>query len=387
MHKTISILGATGSIGKQTLDVVQGLGEGVRVRWITCNTRVDELARLARHHRPYGVAIREEGAWARFKELYPEFSGPTLCGEEGLCEAAADSANTLVMSAMVGFSGVVPTLAAIQAGHDIALANKESLVSAGQLITAAVAQYGVTMIPVDSEHSAIAQCLVGEDAVAIEKIILTASGGPFREASNDFLESVSVAQALQHPNWDMGAKITIDSATLMNKGFEVIEAHWLFNLPAEKIEVVIHPQSIIHSMVEFVDGSVKAQMGMPTMLVPIQYALTQPRRQQLAHTRLSLADVAELTFSKPDVERFPCLQFAYNAMAEGGTAGCILNAANEIAVHAFLEGKLSFTGIPRVIEQTIERMKCLEQPSLAHILAADAETRSVAQDILSTITV
>lgn len=366
---------------------MQGLGESVRLRWIACNTRITELVHLTRRHKPYGVAIRDEGAWARFKEMCPEFSGPVLCGEEGLCEAAADSANTLVMSAMVGFSGVVPTLAAIQAGHDIALANKESLVSAGHLITSAVAKHNVALIPVDSEHSAIAQCLVGEDVEAITRIILTASGGPFRDATTEFMETVSVEQALNHPNWDMGAKITIDSATLMNKGFEVIEAHWLFNLPPEKIEVVIHPQSIIHSMVEFVDGSVKAQMGMPTMLVPIQYALTQPHRKQLAHPRLSLADVAALTFTKPDVERFPCLQFAYDAMAEGGTAGCILNAANEVAVHAFLEGKLSFTGIPRVIEQTIERMKCLEQPSLADILDADAETRSVALDLVNTVTV
>lgn len=380
MHRSISILGSTGSIGKQTLEILSNLSDEIRLRWITCNTRVHDLVEQAHKHKPYGVAIRDEAACAMFKELYPDFVGPVLCGEEGLCEAAADSAHSLVVSAMVGFSGVVPTLAAITAGHTIALANKETLVSAGQIINDAALQHHVEILPVDSEHSAIAQCLVGEDIRSVSRLILTASGGPFRGLSAEELKGVTPAQALKHPNWTMGEKITIDSATLMNKGFEVIEAHWLFGLPANQIHVVIHPQSIIHSMVEFVDGSIKAQMGQPTMLVPIQYALTQPHRRPLETRPLSLADVGSLTFSEPDLQHFPCLRLAYDVLCEGGLAGCVLNAANEIAVYAFLEGSIEFMEIPRIIELCLERMKCSDEPSLSRVLETDAETRLFARN-------
>jgi 1-deoxy-D-xylulose-5-phosphate reductoisomerase len=301
-----------------------------------------------------------------------------LCGEEGLCEAAADEQNSLVMSAMVGFSGVVPTLAAIQAGRTVALANKESLVSAGAVIMGAIRTNGTTLLAVDSEHSAIAQCLVGEPPHSIKRLILTASGGPFLNTPLHELHAITPAAALQHPNWTMGNKITVDSATMMNKGFEVIEAHWLFNLAAEHITVVVHPQSIVHSLVEFVDGSVKAQMSHPTMLIPIQYALTFPSREHLQVRPFELARIGALTFVEPDFDRFPCLRLAYEALGVGGSAGCVLNAANEVAVYAFLNGDARFTDIAKIVEQTLASMKIIDQPSLADLVAIDAEARSVA---------
>ncbi len=377
MARSITILGATGSIGRQTLQVLQGLGEAYTLRWITCNTKVDELDALVREYRPYGVAIRDEGAWTRFRQL-SNFSGPVLCGEEGLCEAAADSANHVVMSAMVGFSGVVPTVAAINAGHVVALANKETLVSAGHIITQRIAATRATLLAVDSEHSAIVQCLVGENTQSIRRIILTASGGPFRTTPIEELHTITPEAALQHPNWSMGNKITVDSATMMNKGFEVIEAHWLFSLDAENIDVVVHPQSIVHSLVEFVDGSVKAQLSHPTMLIPIQYALTYPERQPLNVKAFNLADIATMTFAPPDLERFPCLNLAYAALREGGSAGCVLNASNEVAVQQFLAGAIPFTHIPKTIERTLASMNPVAQPSLADLVAIDSEARLLA---------
>ncbi|MCO6466502.1 MAG: 1-deoxy-D-xylulose-5-phosphate reductoisomerase [Bradyrhizobiaceae bacterium] len=386
MPRTITILGSTGSIGTQTLEVLdtlsaQGAGDHADtfvVRWLTCNTRVADLVPQVRKYKPYGVAIRDEAACAQFKSLCPDFTGPVLCGEEGLCEAAADPANTIVMSAMVGFSGVVPTVVAIRAGHPIALANKESLVSAGEYITGIAREQGVPILAVDSEHSAIAQCLVGEELKSISRIVLTASGGPFLNTSTEQLDDVSPEQALKHPNWMMGAKITIDSATLMNKGFEVIEARWLFGVHASQIDVVVHPQSIIHSLVEFVDGSVKAQLGIPTMHIPIQYALTYPRRLASPVQPMSLTKLGSLTFFEPDHQRFPCLKLAFDALEAGGTAGCIVNAANEVAVHAFLNKHIRFTEIPRVIERTLESMKNQQNPSLPTILETDAEARIIA---------
>lgn len=378
--RTISILGSTGSIGTQTVDIVARQGDRFRVNFLTCNTRVDDLAEQVRRVRPRGVAIREEWAWKRFRELCPEFDGLVLVGEEGLCAAASDADNDVVMSAMVGFSGVVPTMAAIRAGHVIGLANKETLVSAGAIMTAAAQKYGATLIAVDSEHSAILQCMVGERTNDIEKFIITASGGPFRTFSHEALGAVTAAQALKHPNWSMGSKITIDSATLMNKGFEVIEARWLFDLPSSKIDVVVHPQSIIHSMVQFIDGSVKAQMGIPTMLVPIQYALTFPVREPLDIARMDLAAMGSLTFEHADRDRFPCLQIAYDVLDEGGSAACIANAANEVAVAAFLGGRIGFMDIPATIARTLEHMERAAHPSLDDIVAIDAAARIYATE-------
>ncbi|MBU3742620.1 MAG: 1-deoxy-D-xylulose-5-phosphate reductoisomerase [Candidatus Kapabacteria bacterium] len=378
--RTITVLGSTGSIGTQTVDILSRHGERYVVNFLTCNTRVDDLAEQVRRIRPRGVAIREEWAWKRFRELCPDFTGPVLLGEEGLCEAAAHADNDVVMSAMVGFSGVVPTMAAIRAGHVIGLANKETLVSAGDIMTAAARAYGATLIAVDSEHSAILQCMVGERRADIETFIITASGGPFRSYDMESLHGVTAAQALRHPNWSMGAKITIDSATLMNKGFEVIEARWLFDLPSSRIDVVVHPQSIIHSMVQFIDGSVKAQMGIPTMLVPIQYALTYPAREPLDIPRMDLASIGALTFESADRERFPCLQLAYDVLDEGGSAACIANAANEVAVAAFLDGRIGFMDIPACISTTLHHMERLAHPSLDDIVATDAAARRYATE-------
>jgi 1-deoxy-D-xylulose-5-phosphate reductoisomerase len=377
-HRSITILGSTGSIGRQTLDVLTNLHGSFTARWLTCNSRWEDLAEQVLVHRPHGVAIREEAAWKAFTE-HVDFDGVVLCGEEGLCEAAADSENSVVMSAMVGFSGVVPTMAAVHAGHTIGLANKESLVSAGHLIMPAARQHGATVIAVDSEHSAILQCLVGERRDHVSRFIITASGGPFRMIPLDELDKMTWQQALQHPNWIMGNKITIDSATLMNKGFEVMEAHWLFDAQAEEIDVVIHPQSIIHSMVQFIDGSVKAQMGVPTMMVPIQYALTYPERRALEIESMDLAQMGSLTFERPDTQRFPCLKLAYDALQSGGSAGCVINAANEVAVHAFLHDRLRFTDIPRLIESSLEHMEHLSHPSLTDIVDLDARTREFAE--------
>lgn len=377
---SITVLGSTGSIGTQALDILERSGKGHTLRWITCNTRWQDLADQARRFSPHGVAIRDEQAWKAFKDAMPDFKGPVLCGDEGICEAAADKANAVVLSAMVGFSGVLPTMAAIKAGHTIGLANKESLVSAGSILMPAVDTYGATLLAVDSEHSAILQCVVGEHRDDLEKVIITASGGPFRTHSKDQLQSVTAAQALKHPNWDMGAKITIDSATLMNKGFEVIEAFWLFGLRPDQIDVVVHPQSIIHSMVQFIDGSVKAQMGVPTMLVPIQYALTYPRRYALDIPRMDLASIGQLTFEAPDTERFPCLAIAYEVMRREGTSGAAVNAANEIAVAAFLQGRLRFLDIPATIEHVLGHMEHVSHPSLDDIVHVDEAARSMAMD-------
>ena len=374
-QRIVTVLGSTGSIGTQTLDVVSRNPQEYSLRWITCNTRVADLAQQVERYKPYGVAIRDKQAYAEFKRLCPLFTGPILCGEDGLCLAASDPQNTIVISAMVGFSGVVPTLAAIRAGHTIGLANKETLVSAGSIITTECRVYGATLLAVDSEHSAILQCLLGESISEVEEFVITASGGPFREFSVEQMQDVTAKDALQHPNWTMGAKITIDSATLMNKGFEVIEARWLFNVPAEKIKVVVHPQSIIHSMVQFVDGSVKAQLGLPSMLLPIQYALTYPRRKPLSSPRLNLTHIQNLTFQEPDLARFPCLRIAYEVLREGGSAPCVANAANEIAVAKFLAGSIGFLEIPATIEKALAHIEHVVDPSIANIIEIDAATR------------
>jgi len=378
MQTTVSILGSTGSIGTQALEVLRDYHSDVRVAFLTTNSKVELLAEQVLLYNPIGVAIADEIAYKRFKEI-SSFNGTILCGKEGICQAAAFSENDVVISALVGFSGVEPTLAAIEQGITVALANKETLVSAGSIICETARAKNVSLIAVDSEHSAILQCIVGEKEETIEKLIITASGGPFRLNSDEELLGVTPQQALRHPNWEMGAKITIDSATLMNKGFEVIEAKWLFNIDTSKIEVVVHPQSIIHSMVQFCDGSVKAQLGLPDMKLPIHYALTYPNRAPTNLQRLDITKYQSLTFEKPDLVRFPCLQIAFEALEKGGNATAIINAANEIAVQRFLQNEIRFTDIPILIEKTLSTMKHINNPSLNEIIESDIEARHISR--------
>jgi 1-deoxy-D-xylulose-5-phosphate reductoisomerase len=382
MSKTISILGSTGSIGCQTLQVIDLVRDEWEINFLTVNSKIDELEQQISRYNPRGVAISDERFYREFKSA-TSFKGEILCGEEGVCAAAGDSRNTIVMSSLVGFSGVMPTLAAIESGAIIALANKETLVSAGEIITAAARQKNVPILAVDSEHSAILQCLAGESWNEIEKIILTASGGPFRQLPVEEFGAITLAQALRHPNWSMGNKITIDSATLMNKGFEVIEARWLFDLPSEKIDVVVHPQSIIHSLVQFTDGSVKAQLGTPDMRVPIAYALNFPHHISMNFPRLDLLAIGNLTFFPPDLQKFPCLQLAFDALKAGGTATAILNAANEVAVQAFLSEKINFTDIPILIGSALDKIQNVVHPSLEEISTADVETRAFVRQELN----
>lgn len=379
--RTLTILGSTGSIGTQTLDIVRQFKDDFFINVLTANTRIKELEAQIREFNPKAVAISNENAWKEFRNT-TSFKGEILCGEEGVIAAASHPDNDIVMQALVGFSGVAPTLAAIEQGATIALANKETLVSAGSIVMKSAEEKQVPILAVDSEHSAILQCMVGEERSMIDKIILTASGGPFRELEKNAFHSITREQALKHPNWVMGQKITIDSATLMNKGFEVIEACWLFDLTPEQIEVVIHPQSIIHSLVQFGDTSIKAQLGTPDMRVPIIYALFHPERRNADLPKLDLLTAGNLTFFKPDTERFPCLQLAYDAMKTGGTAPAVLNAANEIAVQYFLENKASFLQIPQIIEKVLEKMSIIDNPDIHQIDEADREARILAKEFL-----
>jgi 1-deoxy-D-xylulose-5-phosphate reductoisomerase len=379
--RTLTILGSTGSIGTQTLDIVRQFKDDFSINVLTANTRIKELEDQIREFNPKAVAISNEDAWKEFKNT-TSFKGEILCGEEGVIAAASHPDNDIVMQALVGFSGVAPTLAAIEQGATIALANKETLVSAGSIVMKSAKEKQVPILAVDSEHSAILQCMAGEERSMIDKIILTASGGPFREFEKDAFSSITREQALKHPNWVMGQKITIDSATLMNKGFEVIEARWLFDLSPEQIEVVIHPQSIIHSLVQFGDASIKAQLGTPDMRVPIIYALFHPERRHADLPKLDLLTAGNLSFFKPDTERFPCLQLAYDAMKTGGTAPAILNAANEIAVQYFLENKASFLQIPQIIEKVLGQMPIIDNPDIHQIDEADHEARNLAKAFL-----
>ena len=379
--RTLTILGSTGSIGTQTLDIVRQFKDDFSINVLTANTRIKELEDQIREFNPKAVAISNEDAWKEFKNT-TSFKGEILCGEEGVIAAASHPDNDIVMQALVGFSGVAPTLAAIEQGATIALANKETLVSAGSIVMKSAKDKQVPILAVDSEHSAILQCMAGEERSMIDKIILTASGGPFREFEKDAFSSITREQALKHPNWVMGQKITIDSATLMNKGFEVIEARWLFDLTPEQIEVVIHPQSIIHSLVQFGDASIKAQLGTPDMRVPIIYALFYPERRHADLPTLDLLTAGNLSFFKPDTERFPCLQLAYDAMKAGGTAPAILNAANEIAVQYFLENKASFMQIPQIIEKVLGQISIIDNPEMHQIDEADREARILAKKFL-----
>lgn len=376
-HKqTVAILGSTGSIGTQTLDVIDRHSELFEVYALTAHSNIDLLVEQAKRYRPEVVAIADERHYKTLREALDGLPIKVFAGADSICQIAAMSPIDTVVTAMVGYSGLLPTVRAIEAGKKIALANKETLVVAGELVTDLALRNRVDIIPIDSEHSAIFQCLVGENENSVEKLILTASGGAFRDISKDDLRLATAADALRHPTWKMGAKITIDSATMMNKGFEVIEARWLFDIPIDKIEVIIHPQSIVHSMVQFCDGSIKAQLGQPDMRHPIQYALTFPDRLNAQVERANLADIHQLTFEKPDYEKFRNLGLAYDALRRGGNIPCILNAANEVAVDAFLKGKIGFFAMSDIIEQTISETAFISSPTLDDYIATDREARA-----------
>ena len=376
-HKqTVAILGSTGSIGTQTLDVIDRHSELFEVYALTAHSNIDLLVEQAKKYRPEVVAIADERHYKTLREALDGLPVKVFAGADSICQIAAMSPIDTVVTAMVGYSGLLPTVRAIEAGKKIALANKETLVVAGKLVTDLALRNRVDIVPIDSEHSAIFQCLVGENENSVEKLILTASGGAFRDTPKDDLRLATAADALRHPTWKMGAKITIDSATMMNKGFEVIEAHWLFDIPIDKIEVIIHPQSIVHSMVQFCDGSIKAQLGQPDMRHPIQYALTFPDRLDAQVERANLADIHQLTFERPDYERFRNLGLAYDALRRGGNIPCILNAANEVAVNAFLKGKIGFFAMSDIIEQTISETAFISSPTLDDYIATDREARA-----------
>jgi 1-deoxy-D-xylulose-5-phosphate reductoisomerase len=380
--KSLALLGATGSIGTQALAVVREQPGRFRVAVLTAGRQWQLLVQQAREFRPAAVVINDEFYQEVKAALASQPETQVLAGAAALAEVVQRPDVDVVLTALVGYAGLVPTVAAIRAGKAIALANKETLVVAGELITKLVREHRVPLLPVDSEHSAIFQCLVGEELNPVEKVILTASGGPFRGRGASELAHITKAQALKHPNWTMGAKITIDSATLMNKGLEVIEAKWLFGLDDEQIEAVVHPQSIIHSLVQFQDGSLKAQLGLPDMKLPIQYALGYPERLQNDFPRFSFLDYPTLTFEAPDGATFRHLPLAYAAMRRGGTAPCVLNAANEVAVAAFLQDKVSFPGMADVVADTLDRVPYLAAPTLADYAATDAEARRVAAGLI-----
>lgn len=381
MKKQIAILGSTGSIGTQALQVIEEQSDRYEVYAITANNRVELLIEQARKFNPEVVVIANEAKYEQLKEALADLPMKVYAGAQALCDVVQAGPVDMVLTAMVGFAGLPPTMAAIRARKTICLANKETLVVAGELINELAEQYNVPILPVDSEHSAIFQCLAGEVGNPIEKILLTASGGPFRKCSIEELAHVTKAQALKHPNWSMGAKITIDSATLMNKGFEVIEAKWLFGVKPEQIEVVVHPQSVIHSAVQFEDGSIKAQLGVPDMRLPIQYAFSYPDRLKASFDRLDLFQVQNLTFEKPDTEKFRCLALAFQALHQGGNMACVVNAANEVVNKAFLEDRIAFLKMADVIEETMGKVSFIAKPTYEDYLATDAEARRVAASL------
>ena len=380
-RRGIAICGSTGSIGTQALDVVAQQADKFRVEVLTAGSNADLLIKQALLFKPNAVVIGDESKYEYVKETLWSHDIKTYAGSAALEQVVQMEDIDMVLTAMVGFAGLRPTLKAIEAGKQIALANKETLVVAGELVTKAAAQQGVNIYPVDSEHSAIFQCLAGEFHNPIEKIYLTASGGPFRGKTRTELAGVTKAQALKHPNWEMGAKITIDSASMMNKGLEVIEAKGLFNLKPEQIDVIVHPQSIIHSIVQFEDGSMKAQMGLPDMKLPIQYAMGYPNRLSSDFPRFNFLDYPSLTFEQPDMETFGNLALAFEAMKEGGNMPCILNAANEVAVAAFLKDEIKFLDIQRIIEGAMEKATFVQQPTLEQYLETDKETRAIASEL------
>ncbi len=378
--KQIAILGSTGSIGTQALQVIEEHPDLYEAYALTANNQVELLAEQARKFMPAAVVIANESKYAQLKELLADLPIQVYAGADALCEIVEAKPIDVVLASMVGYAGLRPTMNAIKAGKAIALANKETLVVAGELINALAQQYHTPILPVDSEHSAIFQCL--EMNNPLEKVILTASGGPFRTFTKEQLQYVTKEQALKHPNWDMGAKITIDSATMMNKGFEVIEAKWLFGVRPDQIEVVVHPQSVIHSMVQYEDGAVKAQLGVPDMRLPIQYAFSYPQRIKASFDRLDFSQMKALTFEQPDTDRFRCLALAYEALNRGGNMACIVNAANEVVVSAFLHDRISFLQMSEVIEQTMGKVTFIQTPSYEDYVATDAEARCVARNLI-----
>ncbi|MBQ7685891.1 MAG: 1-deoxy-D-xylulose-5-phosphate reductoisomerase [Bacteroidaceae bacterium] len=378
--KRIAILGSTGSIGTQALEVIEEQNHLYEAYVLTANNSADLLIEQARKYNPAAVVIANDLHYDKVKDALADLPIKVYAGADALCQVVQDENVDIVLASMVGFAGLRPTISAIQAGKMIALANKETLVVAGELINRLTREYQVPLLPVDSEHSAIFQCL--EPGNRIEKILLTCSGGPFRKLSAQELATVTKAHALAHPTWNMGAKITIDSATLMNKGFEVIEAKWLFGVRPEQIQVVVHPQSVIHSMVQFEDGAVKAQLGVPDMRLPIQYAFSYPKRLKASFDRVDFFKMKDLTFEQPDTDRFRCLALAYEALDKGGNMPCIVNAANEIANRAFIEDKISFHRISEIIEQSMSHMTFSTDSSLDTYLLTDKETREYAKTLL-----
>ena len=383
--KNIAILGSTGSIGTQALEVVAANPSLFDVYALTAGNNIELLIQQAHQFLPEIVVIGNEKHYLNLKEALSDIPVKVFAGLDAIVQVAEMEPIDILLTAMVGYAGLEPTISAAKAGKRIALANKETLVVAGDLINDLCREYGTSIIPVDSEHSAIFQCLAGESTDSIEKLILTASGGPFRTFNLNALKEVTPAQALKHPNWDMGAKITVDSATMMNKGFEVIEAKWLFGVQPERIEVIVHPQSIIHSMVQFVDGSIKAQMGLPDMKLPIQYAFTYPERVQTNFPRMDFNLYPHFTFEKPDLERFRNLGFAYKAIEEGGNMPCILNAANEVVVEAFLKSQIGFLEMSDVIEFVMSNMVFIRKPTYEDYVKTDEEARLKAQEKVAEI--
>jgi 1-deoxy-D-xylulose-5-phosphate reductoisomerase len=380
--KRVAILGSTGSIGTQTLEVIRQHPQTFSVEVLTAQNNCDLLIAQALEFNPNAVVIGNEANYQKVKEALLPHDIKVFAGQKAIAQIVEMETIDVVLTALVGYSGLIPTVNAIKAGKQIALANKETLVVAGEIITALAKENRVNIFPVDSEHSAIFQCLVGEYHNPIEKIILTASGGPFRGKDRAFLENVTREQALKHPNWDMGAKITIDSASLMNKGLEVIEAKWLFGLKTEQIEVIVHPQSIIHSLVQFEDGSIKAQLGLPDMRIPIQFALSFPDRLKSDFERFDFMNYPQLTFEQPDLKTFRNLQLAFDALAKGGNAPCILNAANEIAVAAFLNREVGFLEMSDLIEETLEKATFIAHPSLEDYISTDEVARTITTQLI-----
>lgn len=379
--KKIAILGSTGSIGTQALQVIEEHHDLYEAYVLTANNKVDLLIQQARKFMPEAVVIANAEKYGELRDALSDLPIKVYAGADALCQVVQESPIDIVLTAMVGFSGLQPTISAIKARKKIALANKETLVVAGELINRLATDYRVEILPVDSEHSAIFQCITGEVS-PIEKIILTASGGPFRNYTMEQLSYVTKKEALKHPNWDMGAKITIDSATMMNKGFEVIEAKWLFGVSPQQIQVVVHPQSIVHSAVQFADGAVKAQLGVPDMRVPIQYAFSYPERLQSSFDRLDFFQNSTLTFEEPDLKRFRNLAFAYEALAQGGNMPCVVNAANEIVNRAFLEDRVGFLQMSDIIEKVMSQATFIKEPTFDDYLKSDAEARRIATECL-----
>lgn len=385
MKKQIAILGSTGSIGTQALQVIEEQSDLYEAYALTANNNVDKLIAQARRYQPEIVVIANDNHYKKLKEALADLPIKVYAGQEAINQVVTEKSVDMVLTAMVGYAGLLPTIHAIQARKPIALANKETLVVAGELINNLARTCGTPILPVDSEHSAIFQCLAGENDNPIEKVILTASGGPFRTYTYEQLATATKEQALHHPNWQMGAKITIDSATMMNKGFEVIEARWLFGVRPEQIEVVVHPQSIIHSMVQFEDGAIKAQLGMPDMRLPIQYAFSYPQRLRASFPRLDFHTCTELTFEQPDPTRFRNLALAYEALKQGGNMPCIVNAANEICVNAFLHDQISFLGISDVIATTMQQVPFISSPTYEDYVQTDTEARNVTENMIHEI--